>query len=331
VALSHAIRIHRNGGPEELGYETVEVGDPGPDQVLVRHTAIGVNFTDIHHRTGRYPGGAFPITLGMEAAGRIEKVGANVTEVAVDDRVVYGGASPSLSPGSYSELRLMSPERLVVLPEWVDDETAAAVFLKGLTAEYLIHGAYAVQRRDVILVHAAAGGVGLLMCQWANRLGARVIGTVSSPEKAALARENGCTDVIVSTTEDIAARVRELTDGTGVDAVYDSVGAATFEASLASVRKRGIVVSFGSASGPVPPLDIFRLNRMGSLYLTGAGFADYTATRKELLARAANLFNALKAGVIKPHINQRYRLAEAARAHEALVGRRTTGSSLLLP
>ena len=331
MSLSHAIRIHRNGGPEELRYEAVDVGDPGPDQVLVRHTAIGLNFTDIHHRTGRYPGGDFPITLGMEAAGRIEKVGANVKEFKAGDRVAYGGASPSLMPGSYSELRVMSPARLVALPNWIDDETAAAVLLKGLTAEYLIHGAYKVQAGDTIVVHAAAGGVGLLLCQWASHLGATVIGTVSSSQKAALALANGCAHAILSTQEDIAARVRELTGGRGARAVFDSIGAATFEASLASVQKRGIVVSFGSASGPVPPFDIFRLNRMGSLYLTGAGFADYTADRAELLARATNLFDALRRGAVRVQIHQRYPLAEAARAHEALASRRTTGSSLLLP
>jgi NADPH2:quinone reductase len=331
LADSYAVRIHSHGGPEQLRYERVSVGAPGPGEVLIRHSAIGLNFTDIHHRTGRYPAGDFPITLGMEAAGRIEQIGEGVSEFHPGDRIAYGGASPSLMPGSYSELRIMRPERLVKLPDWIDDHTAAAVFLKGLTAEYLIHGAYAVQPRDTILVHAAAGGVGLLLCQWAKHLGATVIGTVSSPEKAQLALANGCSHVVISTRENVAARARELTGGRGVRAVYDSVGAATFESSLASVQKRGIVVAFGSASGPVPPLDIFRLNRMGSLFLTGAGLADYTAERSELLARASNLFNAIKDGFVGVQINQRYLLAAAAQAHEDLANRRTTGSSVILP
>jgi NADPH2:quinone reductase len=331
MALSNAVRIHRTGGPEELRVDTVEVGQPGPDQVRVRHTAIGLNFTDIHHRTGRYPGPGLPLTLGMEAAGVVDEVGAGVRDVQVGDRVAYGGATPSLSPGAYCQLRLMSPARLIKLPDWLDDETAAAVMLKGLTAQYLVRGAHAVQQGETVLVHAAAGGVGLLMCQWARHLGATVIGTVSSRQKAALALEHGCHHAIISTEEDVLAGVRSLTEGMGVSAVYDSVGAATFEISLASLQRRGILVSFGSASGPVPPLDIFRLNRMGSLYLTGAGFADYTSDRAELLGRAADLFDVVKRGVVRVLINQRYPLAEAARAHRDLEARRTTGSSILLP
>jgi NADPH2:quinone reductase len=331
VATSTAVRVHKNGGPEALTFETIEVGHPGPNQVLVRHTAIGLNFTDIHHRTGRYPGGPFPITIGMEAAGRIEEIGAGIADFKPGDRIVYGGASPSLAPGSYCQLRIMDPVRLVKIPTWLDDETAAAVYLKGLTAEYLLHGTYAVKSGDTIVVHAAAGGVGLIMCQWAKHKGATVIGTVSSPDKKDLARENGCAHVIVNTQEDVAARVRELTDGAGAHVVYDSVGAATFETSLASVRRRGLVVSFGSASGPVPPVDLFRLNRMGSLYVTSAGFADYTRERPELLARAGNLFDAVESGAVRVQIHQRYPLAEAARAHRDLEARRTVGSSVVLP
>jgi NADPH2:quinone reductase len=225
----------------------------------------------------------------------------------------------------------MSPARLVKIPDWVDDETAAAVFLKGLTAQYLVRGAYPVRRGETILIHAVAGGVGLLLCQWAQHLGATVIGTVSSPEKAAVAREHGCHDPIDSTKEDVVARVRELTDGKGLPVVYDSVGASTFEISLSCLRRRGMLVSFGSSSGPVPPLDIFRLNRMGSLYLTGAGLADYINDRPELLARAGELFDVLKSSAVRVTINQRYRLDEAARAHRDLESRRTTGSSILLP
>jgi NADPH2:quinone reductase len=331
VPTSQAIRIHRNGGPEELRFETIEVGHPGPNQVLLRHTAIGLNFTDIHHRTGRYPGGTFPLIIGMEAAGHIEEIGEGVTEFTAGDRVVYGGATPSLPPGSYCQFRLVDPKWLVRIPDWIDDQTAAALYLKGLTAEYLLHGTYAVKAGDTIVIHAAAGGVGLIMCQWAKHKGATVIGTVSSPEKVDVARANGCAHVIVNTQEDVGARVRELTDGVGATVVYDSVGAATFEASLASVKRRGLVVSFGSASGPVPPLDIFRLNRMGSLYLTGAGFADYTRERVELLARANNLFDAVKNGCVRVEIHQRYPLEQAARAHRDLEGRRTLGSSVILP
>src|SRR5262245_21050020 len=270
MAPSNAIRIHKNGGPEELRFETVDVGLPGPDEVLLRHRAIGLNFTDIHHRTGRYPGPGFPLVLGMEAAGLVEAVGTNVHDVRVGDRVEYAGSTPTLPPGAYYQLRVMNTAWLVKLPDWLDDETAAAVVLKGLTAQYLIRGAYPVRNGETILIHAVAGGVGLIMCQWARALGATIIGTVSSPEKAGVAREHGCHHPIVSTAEDVAARVRELTDGTGVDVVYDSVGASTFETSLTSVRRRGMIVAFGSSSGPVPPLDIFRLNRLGSLYLTGA-------------------------------------------------------------
>jgi NADPH:quinone reductase len=331
MAPSNAIRIHKTGGPEELRFETIEVGSPGPDEVRLRHTAIGLNFTDIHHRTGRYPGPGMPLTIGMEAAGVIEEVGTNVHEFKVGDRVAYGGASPSLSPGAYCQLRIMDPARLVKIPDWLNDETAAAVFLKGLTAQYLLRGAYPVKRGETVLIHAVAGGVGLLMSQWANRLGATVIGTVSSPEKATVAREHGCHHPIIYTQEDVLTRVRELTDGEGVPVVYDSVGASTFEISLSCLQRRGMVVSFGSASGPVAPLEIFRLNRMGSLYVTGAGLADYISTRSELLERATDLFDTLKSGAVRVSINQRYPLAEAARAHRDIEARRTVGSSILLP
>jgi NADPH2:quinone reductase len=328
---SNAIRIHKNGGPEELRFETIDVGQPGPDEVRVRHSAIGLNFTDIHHRTGRYPGPGFPLVLGMEAAGVVEAAGANVTEVQAGDRVAYGGATPSLSPGAYCQLRVMPPARLVKLPDWLADDTAAAVFLKGLTAQYLIRSAYPVQAGEAILIHAAAGGVGLLMCQWAKYLGATVIGTVSSLEKATIASEHGCDYPIVSSQEDVVARVRALTDGRGVAAVFDAVGASTFEISLSCLRRRGMLVSFGSASGPVPPLDLFRLNRMGSLYVTSAGFADYMSTRAELLERATELFDVLKRGVVRVEIHQRYPLSDAAHAHRDLEERRTMGSSILLP
>jgi NADPH2:quinone reductase len=331
MLTSLAIRIHKAGGPEELSVDSVEIGDPAANEVRVRHTAIGVNFTDIHHRTGRYPGPGFPLTLGMEAAGVVDAVGDEVDGLRVGDRVAYGGATPSLAPGAYCQYRLMNPARLIKLPDAIDDETAAAVTLKGLTAQYLVTGAHRIQEGETVLVHAAAGGVGLLLCQWARFLGATVIGTVGSVEKQDLALENGCHYVITLQAEDVVARVRALTGGVGVAAVYDSVGATTFEISLACAQRRGTVVCFGSASGPVPPFDIFRLNRMGSLSLTGAGFADYTADRTELLQRAGDLFDKVRRGVVRARIQQRYLLVEAARAHRDLEARRTTGSSILLP
>lgn len=323
----HAIRIHRNGGPEELRYEAVEVGRPGPGEARIRHTAIGLNFIDIHHRTGRYPSAHLPIVLGMEAAGVVEEVGQGVGDVRVGDRVAYAGESP----GADAELRVMPVERLVKLPDGIEDETAAAMMLKGLTAQYLLRAAYPVRPGETILIHAAAGGVGLILCQWARHLGARVIGTVSTKEKAALAKMHGCDHPIVYTEEDVVARVRELTDGAGLPVVYDSVGASTFEGSLLCLRRRGLVVSFGSASGPIPPFDLFRLNRMGSLYVTGAGLADYVHDRRELLERADELFAVVRSGAVRVSINQRYPLAEAARAHRDLEARRTVGSSILLP
>jgi NADPH2:quinone reductase len=267
----------------------------------------------------------------MEGVGVVDEVGGNVGDLQAGARVAYAGASPSLSPGSYCQLRIMKPARLVPVPDWIDDETAAAVTLKGLTAQYLLFGAHAVRAGETALIHAAAGGVGLIMCQWARQLGVTVIGTVSSDAKAALAREHGAHHVIVSTTDDVAARVKELTEQRGVDVVYDSVGASTFESSLASVRRRGHVVLFGSSSGPVPVFDPFRLNRMGSLTLTGGGLADYIADRHELLERAHAVFEAVRRGIVKVRIHQRYALRDAADAHRDLEARRTTGSSVLLP
>ena len=331
MAKAHAIRIYRNGGPEELKYETIEVGLPGPQQVLIRHKAMGLNFTDIHHRTGRYPGGGFPLVLGMEAAGVIEAVGEGVEEFRPGDRVAYGGASPRLLPGSYSELRLMDTKYLVKIPDWLDCEMAAGGFLKGLTAQYLLRGVYRVKRGETILIHAAAGGVGLIMSQWAKHLGATVIGTVSSREKAEVARRNGCEHVIVLGEEDGVARVKELTGGEGVPVAFDSVGASRFEMTLACLKPRGMAVSFGSASGPVPPVELWKLNRMGSLYVTSAGLADYIEDRSELLERAEELFAVLKSGAVRIGIHQRYKLAEAADAHRNLEARRTVGSSIILP
>ena len=327
MAQVNAIRIHRHGGPEELRYEAIEIADPGPGEARVRHTAIGLNFTDIHHRSGRYPLAQLPHVIGMEAAGVVEALGEGVGEVAVGDRVAYA----SDRPRAYAEATVMPVGRLVKLPDSIADETAAALILKGLTAQYLIRGAYAIRAGETILIHAAAGGVGLILCQWARHLGARVIGTVSTEEKAELARRNGCDHPILYTKEDVAARVRELTGGAGLPVVYDGVGASTFETSLRCLRRRGLVVAYGSASGVIPPFELFRLNRMGSLYVTSAGLADYTHDRTELLQRAAELFEVVESGAVRVEVRQRYPLAEAARAHRDLEARRTAGSSILLP
>jgi NADPH2:quinone reductase len=323
----YAVRVHQHGGPEVLRYEEVEVGRPGPGEALVRHAAIGLNFTDIHFRTGRYPLKELPHVIGMEAAGIVEEVGPGVTEVRVGERVAYA----SEKPRAYAQATVMPVTRLIALPDFIDDGTAAAAILKGLTAQYLLRGAYAVKPGETILVHAAAGGVGLIMCQWARHLGARVIGTVSTGEKAELAKANGCEHPIVYTGEDVVARVRDLTGGEGVPVVYDGVGAATFEQSLASLRRRGLLVSYGSAGGVPPPLEVFRLNRMGSLYLTSAGLADYIHDRAEMLERARDLFDTMRIGAVHVGVRQRYPLAEAARAHRDLEARRTIGSSVLIP
>ena len=327
MTRTHVVRIHRHGGPEELRYEPVDVDNPGAGEARVRHTAIGLNFTDIHHRTGRYPLAQLPHVIGMEAAGVVEELGPGISGVAVGDRVAYA----SDRPRSYAQATVMPVGRLVKLPEAISDETAAALLLKGLTAQYLIRGAYPVRAGETILVHAAAGGVGLILCQWARHIGARVIGTVSTDEKAALAREHGCEHPIVYTREDVVARVRELTAGVGLPVVYDGVGASTFEKSLLCLRRRGLVVSYGSASGPIPPFDLFRLNRMGSLYVTSAGLADYTHDREEMLQRAQDLFGVVQSGAVRIAVKQRYPLAEAARAHRDLEARRTAGSSILIP
>jgi NADPH2:quinone reductase len=323
----YAVRVTKTGGPEELKYEQVEVGSPGPGEARVRHTAIGLNFTDIHFRTGRYRLPKFPHVIGMEAAGVVEEVGPGVSEVRADDRVAYA----SEKPRAYAQATVMPITRLVKLPDWLDDETAAASILKGLTAQYLLRGAYPIKAGETILIHAAAGGVGLIMCQWARHLGVRVIGTVSTPAKAELAKANGCDHPIVYTKEDVVARVRELSNREGLPVVFDGVGGSTFETSLQCLRRRGLVVSYGTAGGVIPPFDLFRLNRMGSLYVTSAGLADYLHDRAEMLERATDLFAMMKSGAVRVPINQRYALADAARAHRDLEERRTSGASILMP
>jgi len=315
------------GGPEVLRYEPYEVEALGSGDVLLRQTAIGLNFIDIQHRTGRYPLPKYPSPIGMEGAGVVEAVGDGVRDVKRGHRVVYS----SLPIGAYADLRVMPADRLVPVPASIPDQVAAAVLTKGLTAHYLLFTTYAVKRGETILVHAAAGGVGLLLCQWARHLGATVIGTVGTDEKAELARAHGCDFPIVYAREDFAAAVMKTTGGKGVPVVYDSVGRDTFDDSLRCLAPRGLLVSFGTASGAIPPLDLFRLNTMGSLYVTSPAFVTHTKERSELLERAKHLFGAIDAGILKVSINQTYPLAEAARAHADLQGRRTSGATILVP
>jgi NADPH2:quinone reductase len=323
--MSRAIRIHQVGGPEVLRFEDLPVGDPGPGELRIRQGAIAVNFVDIYHRTGLYPL-PLPATLGVEAAGTVEAVGAGVTSLRAGDRVAYTGPI-----GAYAEARVVVAERCVKLPDGLDDRTAAAVFTKGLTAQALLRRTHPVKAGETVLVHAAAGGVGLLMVQWAKALGATVIGTVGSDEKAALARANGCDHVIVYTREEFPKRVRELTGGAGVPVVYDSVGQATFQGSLDCLAPLGMMVTFGNASGPVPPLDVRQLAARGSLFLTRPSVFAYISTRPALEAAAAELFEVLRTGAVRPRPPRVWPLAEAAAAHRALEARETTGSVVLAP
>lgn len=321
-----AIVVNKTGGPEVLEFRDTDVPEPGPGQVVVRHRAIGLNFVDIYFREGVYPA-PMPFTPGTEGAGVVEAVGPNVTEVKVGDRVVYAGGPL----GSYAEVRAMPARVLVKLPDRLEEVTAAAAMLKGLTAHYLIFSTYAVKRGDTILVHAAAGGVGLILCQWAKSLGATVIGTVGSAEKARLAAAHGCDHPINYESEDFVARVKEITRGAMVPVVYDSVGQATFMKSLDCLRPRGLMVSYGQSSGMVPPLGINILSAKGSLYLTRPTLQTYTASREELIERSRALFDALQSGVVRCEVKQRFALKDAAAAHRALGSRETTGSSVLIP
>jgi NADPH:quinone reductase len=325
--MPRAIRIHENGGPDVLRWEAVEIKEPGPGDALVRQTAVGVNFIDVYHRTGLYPVPGFPSGLGVEAAAVVEEVGPGVTEVAVGDRVAYAGGPI----GSYAERRLMPASRLVRLPDELDDRRAAAMMLKGMTAQYLVRRTHSVQRGETVLIHAAAGGVGLIACQWAKHLGATVIGTVGSDEKAALARAHGCDHAVVYTRENFAARVREITNGKGVPVVYDSVGQATFEASLDCLAPLGLMVSYGNASGAVAPIRLTLLAEKGSLFVTRPTLFTYTATREDLLKTAAELFDVVRSGAVRIEVNQAYALADAAQAQRDLEARRTTGSTVLIP
>jgi NADPH2:quinone reductase len=322
---TNAIRIHEFGGPEVLQWEEVELPDPKAGEARIRHTAIGLNLIDTYHRTGLYPMD-LPAGLGSEAAGIVEAVGANVTDVAAEDRVVYTGRPAD----AYSERRNFEASRLVRIPDDMSDEVAAAVLLKGLTAWYLLRRSYRVNDGDPILLYAAAGGVGSLASQWAKKLGATVIGVVSTGDKAELAKSQGCDHVIMA-DDDIAARVRELTDGQGVAAAYDSVGKDTFTASLDSLRPHGTLVTFGNASGPVDPFAPAELAKRGSLYVTRPILYDFIGTRAELLHACNELFEFIGSGNVSVRIGQRYALKDAAQAHRDIEARRTTGSTILLP
>ena len=325
--MTKAIRIHRTGGPGAMRWEDVEIGAPGPGEARIRHQAVGLNYIDVYFRTGLYPAPSLPFTPGMEGAGIVEAVGDGVDSVAVGDRVAYAGGPV----GSYAEERLVPAAKLVKVPPGIDSNQAAAMMLQGMTAEYLLCRAYPVRSGETILFHAAAGGVGLLACQWAKHLGATVIGTVGSDEKAELARAHGCDYPIVYTRESFLERVRELTDGTGVPVVYDSVGRDTFEGSLDCLRPRGMLVSFGQSSGPIPPLDLGVLSVKGSLYITRPTLMTYTASRADLETSSLALFDVVGRGAVRISVNQTFPLAEASAAHRALESRRTTGSTILVP
>ena len=323
---AHAIRFQKTGGPEVLSWDEVEVGEPGPGQVLLRQRAIGLNFIDTYHRSGLYPV-ALPSGIGLEGAAVIEKLGTGISEFKPGDRVAYASAPI----GAYAEWRLYPAERLVKLPDNIPDHQAAAMMLQGMTVEYLIRRSYAAKPGQSVLFHAAAGGVGLIACQWLKHLGVTVIGTAGGPEKVALAKAHGCAHVIDYRKEDVAKRVRELTGGKGVPVVYDGVGKDTFQGSLDSLAPRGMLVSFGNASGPVPAFEPGILATKGSLFFTRPSLIHYTATREELLESANALFEVVGKGAVKIEVNQSYPLKDAAKAHRDLEARKTTGSTILLP
>lgn len=323
--MVHAIRFHKPGGPEVLAWEEIELGKPGPGEARIRHTAVGLNFVDIYNRSGLYPA-PLPSGLGSEAAGVVEEVGPGVTDVKPGDRVAYG-SSPL---GAYAEARLIPVDRLVKLPQGIDDRTAAAMMLKGLTVQYLIRQTYRVKAGDTILLHAAAGGVGLILSQWAKHVGATVIGTVGSEEKAKLARDHGCAHTIIYTREDFVKRVDEITGGKKVPVVYDSVGKDTFLKSLDCLAPLGVAALFGQASGPVDPLNLGILAQKGSLYVTRPTLNTYGAKRENMVAMAKELFDVVESGAVKIEVRQTYPLKDAAKAQADLAARKTTGSTVLL-
>lgn len=324
--MVHAVRIHEYGGPEQLRWEEVGVGALGPGQARIAQTAVGLNYIDVYHRTGLYKLPELPAVIGMEGAGTVLALGPGVEGLAVGDRVAY--ASPV---GAYAEERLIAADRLVKLPDGISEQTAAAMMLQGMTVQYLLRRTYKVGPQTVMLLHAAAGGVGLIACQWARHLGATIIGTVGSPEKAALAKAAGCTHTIDYRREDFVARVKEITGGEGCDVVYDSIGKDTFPGSLDCLKPMGLWVSFGNASGPVPPFDMGLLSAKGSLFATRPTLMTYTARRGDLLAAAGELFDLVEKGVVEISVNQTYPLREAAQAHRDLEARKTTGSTVLVP
>lgn len=321
--MPHAIRVHETGGPEVLKWEEVEVGDPGPGEVRLRQEAAGVNFIDVYHRTGLYPQ-LLPFIPGVEGAGVVEAIGSGLTSVQVGDRVAYGGPV-----GGYAEVRLIPADRVVKLPDGISAEAAAAMMLKGMTAEMLLKRVYPVKSGDTVLVHAAAGGVGLILCQWAKALGATVIGTVGSDKKAELAHAHGCDHPIVYTRQDLVAEVERITGGEKVAVVYDGVGKDTFMKSLDCLQRRGMMASFGNASGPVDPFDALLLARKGSLFLTRPTLYDYTLDPNDLQQSAHALFEVVESGKVKIEIGQRFSLKDAAEAHRALEARKTSGSTIL--
>lgn len=323
--MTQAIRIHANGGPEVMQWEDVPTPEPGPGEALVRHEAVGLNYIDVYFRTGLYKA-PLPATPGMEGAGTVLAVGAGVTEVKPGDRVAYAGGPI----GAYATERAIAADRLVVLPDDISATTGAAMMLQGMTAQYLLRRTYKVQAGDTIVVHAAAGGVGLIMCQWAKHLGANVIAVVSTEDKARLALDHGAAHAVVGYA-DLPAQVKRITGGAMVPVVYDSVGRDTFTASLDCLASLGLMVSYGNASGPVPPVDISILAAKGSLFLTRPTLNTYTAKRADLVATANDLFDVVRQGAVKIRVNQTFKLAEAAAAHTALEARQTTGSTVLVP
>ena len=323
--MNHAIRVHEHGGPDKLLWEEVPRPEPKPGEALVRHEAVGLNYIDVYFRTGLYKAPSMPVTIGMEGAGVVEAVGQGVSDVKPGDRVAYAGAL-----GAYAEARSVPAEKLVKIPEGVESQQAAAMMLQGMTAQFLIRRCHRVEKGETILVHAAAGGVGLILCQWAKHLGATVIGVVSTPEKAELVKAHGAAHALL-TTEDLPARVKQITGGAMVPVVYDSVGRDTFATSLDCLQPRGLMVCFGNASGPVAIPDLGILAAKGSLYVTRPTLNTYTAKREDLEATAKELFEVVKSGAVKIMVNQTYALKDAAAAHTALEARKTTGSTVLLP
>jgi NADPH:quinone reductase len=323
--MAKAVRFHKQGGPEVLQYEEIPVGDPGPGQARIRHTAIGVNFVDTYQRSGLYPQ-QLPMVAGNEAAGVVESVGSGVSELKAGDRVAYTGL-----PGSYCDVRVVPADRLVKLPQGITEEQAASMMLKGLTVHYLIHTTYPVKKGETVLWHAAAGGVGLIACQWLKSMGVTVIGTTGSDEKASLAKAHGAEHVVNYSRENFVERVQSITGGKKVPVVYDSVGKTTWEGSLECLGPRGLMVSFGNASGPVAPVNLGILSAKGSLYVTRPTLGTHIATRADLVARSNDLFEVVKSGKVKIETTKRYKLADAQQAHRDLEARKTTGSIVLQP